>query len=56
MELVFEGLDTHTDIWLNDKPLLSTNNTHRKWQVDVTGMVSKLGTPNNLTITFYSAV
>lgn len=32
MELVFEGLDTYTEIFLNDEPLLRTANAYRKFE------------------------
>jgi beta-mannosidase len=56
IEMTFEGLDTHSDIWLNGKLLASTNNTHRTWVFDVTTKLSGKGQPNNLTIYFNSAV
>lgn len=40
VNLVFEGLDTHTDIVLNGVALGSTNNTHRTWIFDVKKIIS----------------
>src|SRR2546430_5149212 len=34
VELVFEGLDTYANVFLNDKPLISTDNMFRTWRVD----------------------
>ena len=34
LELVFEGIDTYADIFLNGSPILQTNNMFRKWKVD----------------------
>jgi len=33
-ELVFEGLDTYANVFLNDEPLLNTDNMFRTWRVD----------------------
>ena len=35
IELVFEGLDTYADVYLNDKLLLSADNMFRRWRIDV---------------------
>ncbi len=50
-QLRFDGLATLTDIWLNDRPLLSTDNMFRTYVADVT---SQLKTENILTICFRS--
>ena len=34
IELVFEGLDTYADIFLNDVPLLSADNMFRTWRIE----------------------
>lgn len=34
-ELVFYGLDTYADVYLNGSPLLNADNMHRTWRVDV---------------------
>ncbi len=50
--LVFEGLDTYADVWLNDSLILRANNMFRKWQVPVKQL---LKTGNNILIVkFYS--
>lgn len=37
IELVFEGLDTYADVYLNDTFLLSANNMFRTWRAEVKG-------------------
>ena len=52
IELVFEGIDTYSDIYLNDVKLLSTDNQFRQWKADVK---SRLQTSNNkLSILIHS--
>ena len=34
LDLVFEGLDTYANVFLNDEPLISTDNMFRTWRVD----------------------
>lgn len=50
-QLVFEGLDTHTDIWLNGKFIQSTHNMFRRYVINITNLTST----NNLTVIFYSS-
>lgn len=49
--LVFEGLDTIADIYLNDELFLAVNDMHRTWRIDVKG---KLKAVNRLAVTFHS--
>lgn len=49
--LVFEGLDTIADIYLNDELLLAVNDMHRTWRIDVKG---KLKAVNLLAVAFHS--
>jgi beta-mannosidase len=49
--LQFEGLDTYTEIFLNDSLLLKTNNTFRKFELDVSKI---LRAENELRIVFTS--
>jgi len=35
IQMVFNGLDTYADVYLNDMPLFSADNMFRTWQVDV---------------------
>jgi len=34
LELVFDGLDTYAEVFLNERPLLSADNMFRTWRVD----------------------
>ena len=52
--LQFEGLDTYTEVFLNNKKILDANNMFRTWKVDVKNNL-KVG-KNNLKIVFKSAV
>lgn len=51
--LVFDGLDTYADVYLNGKLLLKADNMFRQWQVDVKNEVKPID--NILTIHFRSA-
>ncbi len=53
VELVFDGLDTYADVYLNGRLLLNANNMFRQWKADVK---NKLTASNNtLFIHFRSA-
>ena len=52
-EIIFDGLDTYADVYLNDKLLLKANNMFRGWNVDVKPFL-KIG-KNILKINFHSA-
>src|SRR5437667_5562351 len=54
VELVFEGLDTYANVFLNDEPLISTANMFRSWRVDAKSL-AKLGV-NTLRIHFRSPI
>ena len=54
IELVFEGLDTYADVYLNEKLLLKADNMFRTWRVNCKDSV-KLG-DNILRITFRSPI
>jgi beta-mannosidase len=54
VELVFEGLDTYADVFLNDEPLLSTDNMFRTWRVAAQRLI-KPGA-NTLRIRFRSPI
>src|SRR5437870_622302 len=54
LELVFEGLDTYADVFLNNKALISTDNMFRTWRVNAKRL-AKLG-PNPLRIRFRSPI
>src|SRR5260370_22239522 len=54
LELVFEGLDTYASVFLNNEPLLNTDNMFRTWRLD-TKRLAKPGT-NTLRIRFRSPI
>lgn len=35
IELVFKGLDTYADVYLNEKKILATNNMFREWRINI---------------------
>jgi len=53
VNLVFDGLDTYAEVYLNNELILSANNMFRQWIVDVKGKLKPAG--NQLFIRFYSA-
>lgn len=53
VELVFDGLDTYADVYLNGKLILQANNMFRGWTVDVRPIIRM--TNNELLIRFSSA-
>ncbi|GAA3936557.1 glycoside hydrolase family 2 protein [Microbacterium soli] len=53
-ELVFEGLDTVSEIRLNGETLATTRNMHRTYRVDITGRLHH--GDNELTVRFSSAI
>jgi beta-mannosidase len=54
IELVFEGLDTYAEVWLNDKQVLIADNMFREWRVDVKPYL-KAGA-NTLRVVFPSPI
>jgi beta-mannosidase len=54
VDLVFEGLDTLADVYLNDQVVLHADNMHRRWRVPAKTLL-KPG-PNTLRVEFYSAI
>ena len=52
-ELVFDGLDTYADVYLNDKIILNANNMFRGWRIDVKLHLKK--GENELKIYFHAA-
>ncbi len=49
----FDGIDTYSEIYLNDTFLGATNNMFRNWKFDITGLLKKKG--NLLTVFLFSA-
>jgi beta-mannosidase len=54
IELVFNGLDTYANVFLNDTPILSADNMFRTWRVDVKKFLRP--GPNVLRIKFRSPI
>lgn len=54
IDLIFDGLDTHASVFLNDSMVLKANNMFRSWTIDVKKQL-RLG-KNNLRVLFESAV
>ncbi len=54
VDLVFDGLDTFADVYLNDQAVLHPDNMFRRWRVPAKTTL-KAG-PNTLRIVFHSAV
>src|SRR5437879_3168308 len=54
VDLVFDGLDTFADVYLNDQAILHADNMFRHWRVPAKAML-KPG-PNTLRIVFHSVV
>ena len=53
VDLVFDGLDTYADVYLNGDLVLRANNMFRQWKVDVKNKLKKGS--NSLFILFHSA-
>lgn len=53
IDLVFDGLDTYAEVYLNDKPVLTADNMFRQWKADVKALLKTKG--NKLLIKFQSA-
>ncbi|MGD0030454.1 beta-mannosidase [Paenibacillus illinoisensis] len=54
LEIVFDGLDTYADVYVNDQHILSADNMFRVWNVDVKSIVKASG--NVLRIRFRSPI
>ncbi len=54
LDLVFEGLDTYADVYLNDQAILHSDNMFRHWRVPAKAAL-KPG-PNTLRLVFHSAI
>jgi beta-mannosidase len=53
-DLVFEGLDTFAEVWLNGTRLLDADNAFRTWRLPVQGKLRARG--NELRIVFHSPI
>lgn len=49
--LVFEGLDTHAEVFVNDSLILNANNMFRTWKIDIKSLIKR---SNTLKIIFKS--
>lgn len=54
IELVFKGLDTYTDVYLNEEKILSTDNMFREWQADIKPYLQT--GENKLKVYFHSPI
>ncbi len=54
VELVFDGLDTYADVFVNGRKLLNADNMFRRWRVDAKSALHPGS--NELRIVFYSPV
>lgn len=54
IELVFKGLDTYADVFLNDSCILNADNMFREWKVDVKGLLRNGN--NELRVYFHSPI
>lgn len=54
IELVFEGLDTYADVYLNDSLILKADNMFRSWKTDVKNIIKKNN--NELRVYFHSPI
>jgi beta-mannosidase len=52
IELVFDGLDTYADVYLNGNLILQADNMFRQWRINIKQFLKK---NNELSIHFYSA-
>ncbi len=54
VDLVFEGLDTYADVYVNDQAMLHSDNMFRRWRVPAKTLL-KIG-PNTLRVVFHSPI
>ncbi|WP_110933886.1 beta-mannosidase [Paenibacillus bouchesdurhonensis] len=54
IELIFDGLDTYADIYVNEQHVLSANNMFRAWRVDVKAQLMEGN--NDILIKFRSPI
>jgi beta-mannosidase len=54
LNLVFEGLDTHADVFFNGQLIIKADNAFRTWKADIKNLARPKG--NYIRIYFYSAV
>ncbi len=54
IDLVFEGLDAYSEVYLNDKLVLTADNAFREWRVEIKPYLK--GGPNQLRVVFPSPI
>ena len=54
VDIIFDGLDTYADVFLNDSLIIIANNMHKPWQAEVRSLLKK--EKNELRVRFYSPV
>ena len=54
IELVFEGLDTYADVYLNDEKVLAADNMFRRWRTEVKRLLRP--GENTLKVYFHSPI
>lgn len=54
VELVFYGLDTYADVYLNDERILTADNMFRTWRAEVKPLLRRTG--NTLRVCFHSPI
>lgn len=53
-EIVFKGLDTYADVYLNSHQLVCTDNMHREWRCNVKGILKE--GKNHFEVYFHSPI
>lgn len=54
VELVFDGLDTLADVYLNEKPVLNADNMFRRWRISAKSLLRPGA--NELRVVFHSPI
>ena len=54
IDLIFKGLDTYADIYLNDKKILTANNMFREWRIAIKSELKE--GDNSLKVYFHSPI
>ncbi len=54
IRILFKGLDTYADVFLNDTLIITANNMFREWKADIKTLVKEKG--NRLRVYFHSPI
>lgn len=54
IHILFNGLDTYADVYLNNEKIISANNMFRRWTADIKTIAKRTG--NHLKVYFHSPV